>query len=132
MKIPIQNVSIKKRVRKNLGDLSQLTASMKRYGLLNPIIISEDNELIAGHRRLEAAKKLGWQEIEVKIYSDTDTVEKLEIELGENMYRKDFTVEEEAEGLERLNKLKNPSLLKRILNAIIRFFRLIFGRHSKK
>ena len=42
----------------DLGDLSTLKDSMKRYGLLNPITVNSKHELVAGQRRLESAKEL--------------------------------------------------------------------------
>ncbi|MBQ1198294.1 MAG: ParB N-terminal domain-containing protein, partial [Spirochaetaceae bacterium] len=56
MKVLIKDIKIKKRVRKDLGDLELLKDSIKRYGLMNPITINSQYELVAGHRRLEAMK----------------------------------------------------------------------------
>ena len=67
MQIDIESVIFRKRVRKNLGDLKPLAESLKTYGLMNPIVINERNELIAGHRRLEAAKSLGWSTIAARV-----------------------------------------------------------------
>ena len=44
--------------------VEELARSIQALGLLNPIIITEDNTLIAGLHRLEAVKKLGWAEVE--------------------------------------------------------------------
>ena len=59
MLVNIDDIKIKKRVRKDLGDLDALKNSLRTYGLLNPITITRDYELIAGERRLQAAKALG-------------------------------------------------------------------------
>ena len=56
MLVNIDDIKIKKRVRKDLGDLDALKNSLRTYGLLNPITITRDYELIAGERRLQAAK----------------------------------------------------------------------------
>ena len=56
MLVNISEIKVKKRVRKDLGDINSLKDSLKRYGLLNPITIDSKNRLIAGERRLEAAK----------------------------------------------------------------------------
>lgn len=128
MEINVQQVVIKRRVRKNLGDLSHLMNSMRHHGLLNPILITDSNELIAGHRRLEAAKRLGWQKIEARIYSRPSRTEKLELELNENLYRKDFTEEELAEGYTRLDRMKHPSIWKRFWLWLQKIFRRIFNK----
>ena len=59
MRMAVQDIELNLRVRKNLGDLNALMESMKNHGLLNPITVTEKGELIAGHRRLESAKRLG-------------------------------------------------------------------------
>ena len=67
MLIPIANIKVKRRVRKDLGSLEELKASLRTYGLLNPITINSKYELIAGERRLTAAKELGWTNIHANI-----------------------------------------------------------------
>ena len=61
MFVKIDDIKIKKRVRRDLGDLEALKESLRLYGLLNPITLNSKYELIAGERRLEAAKSLGWE-----------------------------------------------------------------------
>ena len=68
MLVKIDDIKIKKRVRRNLGDMDALKESLRMYGLLNPITLNENNELIAGERRLQAAKALGWTNINFKQY----------------------------------------------------------------
>ena len=58
MLVNINDIKIKKRVRRDLGDLEALKNSLRTYGLLNPITINGKYELIAGERRLQAAKQL--------------------------------------------------------------------------
>ena len=67
MLINIDEIKIKKRVRKDLGDLETLKDSLRRYGLLSPITINTRNELVAGQRRLESAKQLGWTTITANV-----------------------------------------------------------------
>ncbi|MDR1785235.1 MAG: ParB N-terminal domain-containing protein [Spirochaetaceae bacterium] len=126
MLVPLSEIRIKKRVRKDLGDLEPLKDSMKRYGLLNPITLNARKELIAGRRRLEAARQLGWSGITANIVDVKDTLIQLEMELEENTQRTDFTGDDLLSGYERLNRLKNPGVLRRILNAIKRFFVRLF------
>jgi ParB family chromosome partitioning protein len=126
----IEEIIIKKRVRKNLGDIGSLMKSMKTYGLLNPIIINPNNELIAGHRRLEAARRLGWETITAAVMSKNDELQKLELEIEENLHRRNLTPDELAEGFLRLDKLKNPGLFKRIWKAICACFAKIFGKKN--
>jgi ParB family chromosome partitioning protein len=126
MQIKVAEIVMKKRIRKNLGDLSSLMESMKRYGLINPILITRDNELIAGHRRLESAKRLGWDKVEVRIVNQDDEIAQIEMEIDENIQRKNLSTDELAEGYMRLERLKNPGFFRKIWNAIKNFFKRLF------
>ena len=123
MLVKIEDIKVKKRVRRDLGDLTALKDSMHRYGLMNPITLNSNQELVAGERRLEAAKSLGWERINANILdSNVDNIRQLEMELEENNQRKEFTDEELMEGYKRLEKLKNPPLIMRILKFIANIF----------
>ncbi|WP_443097117.1 ParB N-terminal domain-containing protein [Treponema succinifaciens] len=123
MLVKIEDIKVKKRVRRDLGDLTALKDSMHRYGLMNPITLNSNYELVAGERRLEAAKSLGWERINANILdSNVDNIRQLEMELEENNQRKEFTDEELLEGYKRLEKLKNPPLIMRILKFISNIF----------
>ena len=123
MLINIEDIKVKKRVRRDLGDLTALKDSMHRYGLMNPITLNSNYELVAGERRLEAAKSLGWERINANILdSNVDNIRQLEMELEENNQRKEFTDEELMEGYKRLEKLKNPPLIMRTLKFIANIF----------
>lgn len=133
MQIPVDNVIVPERVRKDPGNLESLMASLKRVGQLNPILVTPTYELIAGFRRLTAAQELGWQSIEAEIVQAADEIRRLEMELEENVYRKDFTPEEILEGYKKLEKLRHPSVGRRMRRAIGAFFsRLAFWRRRKR
>ncbi len=108
MKIAIENIKVDEnmRIRKEIGDLQQLEDSIQKVGLLNPIVIDENGELIAGYRRLFACKNLGMAEIEVTVVDVAgDKLGKLEVELAENYFRKDFTPEEILASEERRREI---------------------------
>ena len=131
MKLLIEDIKIKKRIRKDLGDLTSLIDSLRNHGLMNPVVVTKKNELIAGHRRIEAAKVLGWKSIDVMVLDKISELEKLELEIEENVARKDFSGDELEDARARLEALKNPGILKRILNAIIRLINSLFGLEVK-
>ena len=56
---------------------------------------------------------------------------KFGLELEENNQRKEFTDAELLEGYKRLERLRNPSIFRKILNAIVRFFEWIFESIAK-
>jgi ParB family transcriptional regulator, chromosome partitioning protein len=97
MKKAISHIAVDEtlRIRKDPGDIAALENSIRKVGLLNPIVIDEKNRLMAGYRRLTACRNLGWQEIEVTVVkSGGDVLRMLDIEIDENLFRKDFTPEE--------------------------------------
>jgi len=114
MIIPISQIKIKKRVRKDLGNLDDLKESLKFYGLMNPITVNKRYELIAGERRLQAAIQLGWTNINANIIDNLSDIEELEMELEENNQRKEFTDEELMEGYKRLQRLRHPNIFYKI------------------
>jgi len=87
--------------RKNFRaeELQELMASIKKHGILQPLVVSirEDGEyeLIAGERRLRSATELGFQRVPVVTRSVNDQ-EKLELALIENIQREDLNALEEA------------------------------------
>ena len=92
--------------RKAIGDLRELTDSVREKGVLEPLLVRfvprEDcYYLISGERRYHAARAAGLREVPC-IEKSADDAETLEIGLIENIQRKDLTPFEEADGLHRL------------------------------
>ena len=132
MIVKIDDIKIKKRVRRDLGDLETLKDRLKQYGLMNPITLNSKYELVAGERRLEAAKSLGWERINaIVLDKNVDKLHQLEMELEENNQRKEFTDDELLEGYKRLERLRNPSILMRILTFIANLFVAIAKKIAK-
>ncbi len=114
MKILVTNIIVKERVRDDIGNLESLTQSIEKFGLLNPITVSEKNELIAGYRRLCAVKALGWDEIECNVVKPKSKLDSFDMEMAENQLRKDFTPEEILKSIEMRKRL-SANLFKRFL-----------------
>jgi len=90
--------------RHRLGGLDELAESLQEYGLLQPVVVRRvegGHELIAGHRRVAAARQLGWAEIAAVVRDETDNQAYL-LTLTENLQREDLSPKEEAEALEVL------------------------------
>lgn len=86
--LPIESIKIGNRFRQNLGDLSKLMQSIKDVGLIHPPAVMADGRLVAGRRRIEAFKRLGFSEIPVYVVN----VENLaQAEHDENVFRMDFS-----------------------------------------
>jgi len=96
--------------RSTMGDLSELVASIRDKGILEPILVRPYPEaggsgalyqIISGERRFRAAQEAGLYEVPV-IEMEVSEQEALEIALIENLQRKDLTPFEEAEGYRAL------------------------------
>ena len=92
--------------RKFIGELKELTDSIKEKGVLEPLLVRfmprEDcYHIISGERRYHASSAAGLREVPC-IEKIADDAETLELALIENLQRKDLTPFEEADGLQRL------------------------------
>lgn len=89
--VAVREIKVKDRAREDMGDIAALADSIKAIGLLQPITIDENFNLLAGERRLEAHKKLDRQVIPAIMRSAKTKGDRTEIELFENIHRKDLT-----------------------------------------
>lgn len=94
--------------RVEIGDLSELTQSIKEKGVLEPLLVKPNPRagtwmIIAGERRWRAANLAGLREVPC-IELDIDEKSIAEIALIENLQRKDLTIWEEADGLAALSE----------------------------
>ena len=92
--------------RVEIGDLTELSQSIKEKGVLEPILVKPNKNgnwmIIAGERRWRAATLAGLREVPC-IELDLDEESVAEIALIENLQRKDLTIWEEADGLKYLS-----------------------------
>lgn len=88
--------------RKNIGDVTDLAASIKTNGLLTPLSVVSNGErymVIAGHRRLAACKQAGTGAVPCFVL-DLDPLQQLEAMITENCQREQLTVLEEADAIQ--------------------------------
>ena len=89
-------------------EVDKLAESMRRHGQLADVLVrvhpssSDKFQLIYGHRRVAAAKLLGWEKIRARVVTASEE-EMLIMALIENLERKDFTAYEKARIFYRLN-----------------------------
>jgi ParB family chromosome partitioning protein len=100
--IPVEDIDPNpNQPRQNVGDLSELVASIREQGVLEPILVRRKAsrfEIVAGERRFRAAVEAGLPEVP-SVVKDLTESEAMEIALVENLQRKDLTAFEEADGL---------------------------------
>ena len=110
MFLKISQIKINRRIRNEYGDMEDLANSIKEYGLLHPIVVDNQYNLIAGGRRLLACERIGLKEIEAKVLGDLTVRELRLLELEENIKRKDLTEIERSKALVELAELKVKEL----------------------
>src|ERR1022692_2967629 len=105
----ITDINIGSRHRRDLGDIPSLASSIADVGLLQPPAIPHGGNLIAGMRRLEAVKHLGWATVPVHVVNGLDeALDAIRGERDENIQRKSFSISEAVSVgrcIERLEKL---------------------------
>ena len=105
MKMAIDEIIVRPGRREAAAhDVRELAESMKALGLLNPVTVSPNRVLIAGLHRLEAAKSLGWTEIECNVCDLEETRAEL-AEIDENYVRYNLTALEKADLVKRRKTL---------------------------
>jgi ParB-like chromosome segregation protein Spo0J len=97
--IAIKDIRASDRRREEFGDIEALAKSIAEYGLINPITVDSEYNLLAGERRMRACKALKWKEIPCRLYGDLTDKERQEIEIEENVRRKDLTAAERSKTL---------------------------------
>lgn len=92
--------------RHSVGDVTELAASMKAAGVLEPVIAVATKgggwEVVVGTRRLAAAKKAGLKEIPAIVHDKLDPKTRAEVMLIENLQREDLLPTEEAAAFAKL------------------------------
>lgn len=92
--------------RTDLGDLTDLKVSIREHGIIQPLIVSPSEvagifRIIAGERRYTAARELGLETVPCVVRTVKEH-RRLEVQIIENIHRKDFNPVEEAKAYERL------------------------------
>ena len=116
--IPIPSIQVSARIRKEPGDLTELADDLQKHGLINPITVMDCQngtyQLIAGLRRLEAAKLIQLTELRATVLSPMQAEEMLEIEIAENEQRLNFTMAERLEYAEKIKAIEQAKARERM------------------
>jgi len=90
-----------RRAKYDDADMDLLVASIRRVGIIEPLVVSRTDDaftLVAGHRRLEAAKRVGLKSVPA-VVSEGDDAQQTEIGFAENLFRKDLSPVELASAI---------------------------------
>jgi hypothetical protein len=105
--LPLDQITVGKRCRQDVGDLSALMTNIRERRLLQPLIITPDRQLLAGYRRLEASRRLGYARIQVTVARElTDVLALLRVERAENTCRQPLTPSEAVAMVNAIQKLE--------------------------
>lgn len=104
--IPLEQIKLKDRTRVKLGDIDGLAAAIEEKGLLQPITVDQRYNLLAGGRRYLAHEKLKKATIPCIIRQTSGVIDALEVELIENVARKDLEWPERAALEKRIFEMK--------------------------
>ena len=110
MDIPVENVVFDDatRIREDLDETSllELVESFKNVGQITPIVIERSGQLVAGRRRLEAARRLGWPVIRAEYRDSLTEIDRRIIEFDENDKRRQLSWQEAARAIKEIHALK--------------------------
>lgn len=101
------NVNRAERQRRDLPNIDTLADSIRRLGLIHPIVIDRENNLVAGERRLSACIALGWTHINAQYSDDLDPLVRHAIELEENIKREALPWQDECRAVAEYHALRS-------------------------
>lgn len=107
--VPLDSIIVKRdeRQRRDLTEIDVLADSIRRLGLIHPIVVTrEDHELVAGERRTAACRSLGWTMIPVQFVDELDPARLRAIELEENIKRQDITWQDRTRAVREYHQLR--------------------------
>lgn len=106
--LKLNEILVENRQRTDYGDIEDLASSLSRFGQIQPIVVTQDtpHRLVAGGRRFRAAESLGWTEILVCFKEILSQDQLHEIELEENLRRKEMHWTEKCLNIKTIHDLK--------------------------
>lgn len=116
VEVPIGKIKVIDRYREDMGDLEGLAKAIKDKGLLQPITLSTKYRLLAGGRRLEACKLAGLKTVPSIIRKTLGAQDEFEIELIENIARKDLEWPERLRLEQKIHSYMKDTNPKQTLN----------------
>jgi len=103
--LPIDQIKVGPRFRVDMGNLDELAEGIREKGLLQPICVDTEYNLLAGGRRCAASKLAGLSDIPVLVRETSGEIDAREVELMENIHRKEMTWQEQAALVKKIHDL---------------------------
>lgn len=103
--VRLADIDASDRYREDMGNIDELVASIREKGLIQPLCVNSDLRLLAGGRRHAAVTVIGMPDVPVLVRDGNDEVDAREIELMENIHRKEMTWQEQAKLTAEIHRL---------------------------
>ena len=110
--VKLADIDASSRYRADMGNIEELAEGIREKGLIQPLCVNSNLRLLAGGRRHAACVALGLAEVPVLVREGDDEIDAREIELMENIHRKEMTWQEQSRltaEIHRLYKEKDPN-----------------------
>ena len=85
--VKIDDIKMGERVRGETGPLDGLEKSIRSFGVTKAVVVDQDLNLISGHRTLEAARRAGMKETDVRVLKVEDENSRLELQIADNLHQ---------------------------------------------
>jgi ParB/RepB/Spo0J family partition protein len=95
------------RQRRELRNIRELADSIRRLGLIHPIVVDREFRLVAGERRLAACRSLGWTSISFQYLDTLDWRERELVEYEENIKRDELPWPDRAQFIQKYHELRS-------------------------
>ena len=109
MEVPIDEINIGDRVRKDFSHVPQLAESIREDGLIQPIVLDYNKRLIAGESRIRAHRLLGLSTIRAVFRGVLDEAQLVVLEASENNARKDLTWQERVLSVDKVHRIRSTT-----------------------
>lgn len=103
--VDIENIIVEDRERTDYGDIEELARSISKKGIIQPLIVDSSYRLVAGGRRYSAAIMAGKTKVPCLVGNNLSDLDRKELELLENLDRKDFSWQEEVRVIRKLHEM---------------------------
>ena len=111
----VDAIRVENRARRDYSGIDTLAASIDSLGLLHPIVVTPDLRLVAGGRRLEAVRALGWVSVPVTVFANlSEAASMLQAESDENTERMPLRPTEAADLARKIEEVLAPLAAERV------------------
>lgn len=131
--VKVDAIRVEDRARRDYSGIDTLAASIDSLGLLHPIVVTPDLRLVAGGRRLEAVRALGWVSVPVTVFANlSEAASMLQAESDENTERMPLRPTEAADLARKIEEVLAPMARERMIAGVAPSPNLGKGQASAK